>query len=65
MVFHGLSRALSSTPSFEKALRYTAENADFSCVEALNAPLIVSLIARRKSEGLPPVVMAVTATQRE
>ena len=65
MVFHGLSRALSSTPSFEKALRYAAENADFSCVEGLNAPLIISLINQRITEGLPPLVMVVTATQRE
>ena len=65
MVFQGLSRALSRTPNIADALSYANKDADFSVVEGLNAPLLSALIDARISVGLPPAVMAVTATNRE
>ena len=65
MVFHGLSRALSRTRNISEALNYANKDADFSLVEGLNAPLLTSLIEARIDRGEPPVVLAVTATQRE
>ena len=65
MVFHGLSRALSRTPNISDALSYANKDADFSVVEGLNAPLLSALIDARISAGLPPAVLAVTATNRE
>jgi transcription-repair coupling factor (superfamily II helicase) len=65
MVFQGLSRALSRTHNLSAALEYAQRDADFSLVEGLNAPLISALIDKRIATGVPPVVLAVTATNRE
>ncbi|MEY4039513.1 MAG: hypothetical protein RLZZ52_381 [Actinomycetota bacterium] len=65
MVFQGLSRALSRTPNISDALAYSTRDADFSLVEGLNAPLLSALLEARISRGEPPVVLAVTATNRE
>ncbi|MDH6532507.1 transcription-repair coupling factor (superfamily II helicase) [Aurantimicrobium minutum] len=65
MVFQGLSRALSRTPNVSDALSYATRDADFSVVEGLNAPLLSALLEERISRGEPPVVLAVTATNRE
>lgn len=65
MVFQGLSRALSRTPNLSDVLSYATRDADFSVVEGLNAPLLSALLEERISRGEPPVVLAVTATNRE
>lgn len=65
MVFQGLSRALSRTPELAKALDYATGNADFSLPEGLNAPLLTALVEARIARGAPPVVCAITATNRE
>jgi transcription-repair coupling factor (superfamily II helicase) len=65
MVFQGLSRAISRTPNISAALDYAAKDADFSVVEGLNAPLVTALLDARSAGGFPPIVLAVTATNRE
>jgi transcription-repair coupling factor (superfamily II helicase) len=65
MVFQGLSRALARTPNLAAALEYAQRDADFSLVEGLNAPLISALLEARIAAAAPPVVLAVTATNRE
>lgn len=65
MVFQGLSRALLHTPNLEPALAHANRDADFSCVEGLNAPLLAALIEQRIQVNVTSAALVVTATNRE
>ncbi len=47
MTLHGILDSLSASDSFRRALSYTAEDADFSLIEGMRAPLLAGLLERR------------------
>lgn len=65
MKLQGLTHALARDSSFATALSYSAQDADFSVTDGMRLPLLAGLIERRRSAGLPPAVLIVTATGRD
>ena len=65
MNLQGLLTALSRASTIDVALREALRNADFSAPAGLDAPLLAGLLARRAEAGLPPALLAITATSRE
>ncbi|WP_404433721.1 transcription-repair coupling factor [Microbacterium lacus] len=64
MTVPGILRALEQDDSFRDALGAASVDADFSLVEGLGAPLLASLIERRRSVGRPPMALVITPTGR-
>ncbi|MEP6479469.1 MAG: transcription-repair coupling factor, partial [Rhodoglobus sp.] len=62
MTLDGLITGLSRARTFENALSYSGQSADFSLIDGLRAPLIGGLLKRR---GGPQSLLAVVATGRE
>ncbi|KQZ07719.1 transcription-repair coupling factor [Agromyces fucosus] len=65
MNLQGFLTALSRAETIDAALAEAQRNADFSAPAGLDAPLIAGLLQRRADAGLPPALLAVTATSRE
>lgn len=57
-------RALEEAPSFRDAAAAASVDADFSLVEGLDAPLLASLLERRRSAGRAGAVFVVAPTGR-
>ncbi len=62
MTLDGIITGLSRARSFENALSYSGQSADFSLIDGLRAPLLGGLLARR---GGPQSLLAIVATGRE
>lgn len=65
MTLRGLDRLLESSPSFAAALDASAQDAEFSVVEGLRAPLIAGLLRRRRAAGDRGALLVIAATSRE
>lgn len=65
MNLQGFLAALSRAGTIDAALAEAQRNADFSAPAGLDAPLIAGLLQRRADAGLPPALLAITATSRE
>ncbi|MGW9632158.1 transcription-repair coupling factor [Agromyces sp. NPDC055520] len=65
MNLQGFLAALSRAQTVDAALAEAQRNADFSAPAGLDAPLLAGLVQRRAEAGLPPALLAVTATSRE
>lgn len=57
-------RALEQAESFRDAASSASVDADFSLVEGLDAPLLASLIERRRTNGRPAVLLTIAPTGR-
>lgn len=65
MNLQGFLTALSRAETIDAALAEAQRNADFSAPAGLDAPLLAGLLQRRADAGLPPALLAITATSRE
>ncbi|WP_157002390.1 transcription-repair coupling factor [Agromyces laixinhei] len=65
MNLQGFLAALSRAETVDAALAEAQRNADFSAPAGLDAPLLAGLLQRRAEAGLPPALLAITATSRE
>lgn len=65
MSLAGLDTLLEASSSFERAVGFFSEDADFSCREGVRSPVIAGLIKRRRANGDTGVHLVITATSRE
>nr|WP_243848604.1 transcription-repair coupling factor [Lysinibacter cavernae] len=56
---------MTDSESFQRALSYTSEDADFSLAEGLRAPLLAGLLEGRSADSPASSLFLVTATSRE
>ncbi|WP_345803204.1 transcription-repair coupling factor [Microbacterium sp. AZCO] len=64
MTVPGIVRALEQAESFRDAAGAASVDSDFSLADGLDAPLLASLIERRRAAGRPPVLLAIAPTGR-
>ncbi|WP_375383774.1 transcription-repair coupling factor [uncultured Microbacterium sp.] len=64
MTVPGIVRALERAESFRDAVSAAAVNADFSLVDGLDAPLLASLLERRRASGRGGVLLVIAPTGR-
>jgi transcription-repair coupling factor (superfamily II helicase) len=60
----GILRALEQADSYRDALPAASVDADFSLVEGLDAPLLASLLGRRRTAGRTGALLVITPTGR-
>lgn len=64
MTVPGILRALEQAESFRDASAAASVDGDFSLVEGLGAPLLASLLERRREAGKPGAILLITPTGR-
>ena len=64
MTVPGIVRALEQAESFREAMAAAAADTDFSLAGGLDAPLLASLVERRRERGKPASLLVVAPTGR-
>ncbi len=64
MTVPGILRALEQAESYRDAVAAAPVDADFSLVQGLDAPLLASLLERRRAAGHPPALLVIAPTGR-
>ncbi|MDL9980703.1 transcription-repair coupling factor [Microbacterium candidum] len=64
MTVPGIARALASSATFRDAGATASVDADLSLVDGLDAPLLATLLEKRRGGGKPGVLLAVAPTGR-
>ncbi|GAA4352181.1 transcription-repair coupling factor [Microbacterium rhizosphaerae] len=64
MTVPGIARALASSSTFREAGAVASIDADVSLVDGLDAPLLATLVGKRRDAGRPGILLAISPTGR-